>query len=874
MPDDRFEIFCPIAKVDDDQRLIYGYASTPAKDLQGDVITLDAVKQALPDYMEWANIREMHQLCAVGVTESAEVDEQGLKIVGHIVADQTWDKIKAGVLKGLSIGGKVVARSGDTIKRLVMEEISVVDRPANPECRISLWKAAQMDQAGEPEELGDEECEACGGSGLDEDGELCAECADKCELPAAVARLKAASAKAGRHQDEFDQLVARYRDQGKSDEADTLSAKEKARRAIAERHHGYKFGDPKRKKYSLNTAQDVRSAWAYINMPRNSAAYGAAELKQVRARIQAAGKHFGVKFAEAKAAAATVFEPEEIGVMGRIIAKLGGLKLRTAPRTHAPHAVGEEHDLNQQPMGHDTTRPDAARDASEQGGATWSPAAAGYADMANPYNDAARPSDPTSQQMDDAECSFCAGAGFDADGASCAECAGLGVRRADGEFVPADEGRPGQCPECAGAGCEFCEGVSRTDKKAAAAAVLRKLQVQDWVGSPLMQLLWAYEVLRAAQMQLRAESASEHGDPADLKLAGDIDRVLETLGAVIAGKAAHENDEAKSRKVTSMDELSKARTHASVRCRHHTDELGKAVHKARLSHSHDAERSTRVHHAVLGHHLREEEKAIKAMGEHLKAHHEAAAGVHRAEGAPVAEFPHEAVGRLLSQMHQHHQAAVARHREMGGTVADTAGHHERAAAHHVALHKVMNEWIGEHGYAPGDTEPPLFEAPEGTHPLAQSGLTEGEVPAYDLKYPYPAPARVMEIPPYSTPPPGGTEVRQAAGGGPISAREAELMRKASYLEGQLAALSRTPAQPRASLFAVGKQLAGGEGPNAGQQRVAELLEGVNETDNPLDATARIVGNMVLKGIGARNTATDPTFRGGAGGRSIGALPTR
>lgn len=137
-----FQVFLPIAKVDEEKRMVWGYASTPTKDLQGEVVTLDAIKAALPDYMQWANIREMHTSSAVGVAKEATVDEKGLYIGAKIVDNDAWQKCKEQVYKGFSIGGSKVRKVGDTIEQLNLREISLVDRPANPDCRIEVVKAA------------------------------------------------------------------------------------------------------------------------------------------------------------------------------------------------------------------------------------------------------------------------------------------------------------------------------------------------------------------------------------------------------------------------------------------------------------------------------------------------------------------------------------------------------------------------------------------------------------------------------------------------------------------------------------------------------------------------------------------------------------
>lgn len=138
--------FVPLSKIDPDQRMVYGYASTEALDAEGETITVDALKAALPAYMRFSNLREMHQLSAIGTTKQAKVDEKGLYIGGKIVDNAAWEKIKAGVYKGFSVGGNVTARDPvdeSRITGLDLVEISAVDRPCNPECLIDLWKASR-----------------------------------------------------------------------------------------------------------------------------------------------------------------------------------------------------------------------------------------------------------------------------------------------------------------------------------------------------------------------------------------------------------------------------------------------------------------------------------------------------------------------------------------------------------------------------------------------------------------------------------------------------------------------------------------------------------------------------------------------------------
>ena len=137
------QLYWPIAKIDSDERLVYGYASTEAKDSQGEIVRKEALEAALPAYMRFANIREMHRPSAVGVAKEATIDENGLWLKAKIVDDAAWQKVKEGVYKGFSIGGAVTARDSANplvITGVELVEISLVDRPANPEAVLSVWK--------------------------------------------------------------------------------------------------------------------------------------------------------------------------------------------------------------------------------------------------------------------------------------------------------------------------------------------------------------------------------------------------------------------------------------------------------------------------------------------------------------------------------------------------------------------------------------------------------------------------------------------------------------------------------------------------------------------------------------------------------------
>src|ERR1700733_544230 len=115
--------YAPIAKVDAVEQMVWGYASTEAEDDQGEIITRDALAEALAGYLKFANIREMHQMSAVGIAEEAGVDGKGLYVGARIIDPHAWDKVTSGVYKGFSVGGKVRAR--DTRDRKIITALSL-----------------------------------------------------------------------------------------------------------------------------------------------------------------------------------------------------------------------------------------------------------------------------------------------------------------------------------------------------------------------------------------------------------------------------------------------------------------------------------------------------------------------------------------------------------------------------------------------------------------------------------------------------------------------------------------------------------------------------------------------------------------------------
>ncbi len=134
-------------KQDDGTLLVTGSVSDDTLDVDQQIADADWLKTAIPAWFRnGGNIREMHLPIAAGV--ATEYAEQGHTIVAKVVDASSVRKVEQGVLKGFSIGIKrprVVldkAASGGRIVGGDVIEVSLVDRPANPSCILTLAKAA------------------------------------------------------------------------------------------------------------------------------------------------------------------------------------------------------------------------------------------------------------------------------------------------------------------------------------------------------------------------------------------------------------------------------------------------------------------------------------------------------------------------------------------------------------------------------------------------------------------------------------------------------------------------------------------------------------------------------------------------------------
>jgi phage head maturation protease len=139
--------FTKIEQLADGTLYVEGIASSEAEDAAGEIIKASAMRDALPEYLKFPALREMHETWAAGRTVRAEVLGDGTThIAAKVVDAEAVKKVKERVYNGFSIGGSVTKRNATDstiIEGLTLTEISLVDRPANPDCVMQLVKIQQ-----------------------------------------------------------------------------------------------------------------------------------------------------------------------------------------------------------------------------------------------------------------------------------------------------------------------------------------------------------------------------------------------------------------------------------------------------------------------------------------------------------------------------------------------------------------------------------------------------------------------------------------------------------------------------------------------------------------------------------------------------------
>jgi hypothetical protein len=122
-----------ILKADDEQRMVYGWASVitekgePVVDRQGDMIEADTLVKAVNDFMEHVRVgKAMHTGEQVGVVVHSlpvtkeigdalgiQSDREGWVVAYKVFDDSVWDMVKSGELAAFSIGGRAMKQEID-----------------------------------------------------------------------------------------------------------------------------------------------------------------------------------------------------------------------------------------------------------------------------------------------------------------------------------------------------------------------------------------------------------------------------------------------------------------------------------------------------------------------------------------------------------------------------------------------------------------------------------------------------------------------------------------------------------------------------------------------------------------------------------------
>jgi hypothetical protein len=352
-----YGVISKVEPQDDGTVKVEGIASSEAIDDQGEIVRSDAIRAAIPDYMRFPALREMHQLSAAGSTLEAEVSEDGTtRIVAHVVDPVAVAKVRNQVYRGFSIGGQVTERDHTNrkiITGLRLNEISLVDRPANPEAIFDCWKAAAVTETieGTPDmpdglaNIGEilaakqaraepVQVWACGNAEhrhlakaeavkcLDEEtakaaespaeGATVAETGAGTETPAETAEhataapdetqaaLEAARAAMERGQAVLARMGAPVEPPAIQGEATEAEEDPAAKGGDASGDGSKPYGDVSyadsghqadgKKRYPIDTPEHIRAAWNYINKPKNAGKYSAEDLKAIKSKIISAWK--------------------------------------------------------------------------------------------------------------------------------------------------------------------------------------------------------------------------------------------------------------------------------------------------------------------------------------------------------------------------------------------------------------------------------------------------------------------------------------------------------------------------------------------------------------------------------------------------------
>lgn len=151
---DRACTLMTVKSVNEDERIITGIASTPSPDRDGDILETTGAKFRSDTPFLWQHDRSQPigsctpKLVKEGLQITAKLVKPTSDMPSQLVArlDEAWASIKAGLVRGLSIGFRPIEYSfldegGIRFLSWDLLEVSAVTIPANAECSIQTVKS-------------------------------------------------------------------------------------------------------------------------------------------------------------------------------------------------------------------------------------------------------------------------------------------------------------------------------------------------------------------------------------------------------------------------------------------------------------------------------------------------------------------------------------------------------------------------------------------------------------------------------------------------------------------------------------------------------------------------------------------------------------
>lgn len=153
----KLNLFIPIKKIDEEQRLVYGQVAAEVLDNSGEMFDYEASKPYFEKWSEnayatsggksYGNLRVMHTAKVAGrIDAPLHFDDQNktIEAVAKVVDDEDWKKVLEGCYTGFSMGGRYVERvkkGSETRYTADPVEVSLVDKPCIPTATFEVVKA-------------------------------------------------------------------------------------------------------------------------------------------------------------------------------------------------------------------------------------------------------------------------------------------------------------------------------------------------------------------------------------------------------------------------------------------------------------------------------------------------------------------------------------------------------------------------------------------------------------------------------------------------------------------------------------------------------------------------------------------------------------